>query len=130
MIVKNYAYWAIDTFIPYVDNFDVREAVALADREVGTDWVKKNQNALTKRASVGSVDDYGFQDRWYQLGSYMDDYRVSLAYEPYVSKIDFDKWAKLEVPLALNKRWLKESVENQKWAKRPFNELNKIWKEY
>lgn len=130
MLMKNYAYWSIDTFIPYVDVNDSREAVALADREVETNWIRKEQNINTKKASIASVDDYGFQDRWYQNSHYEADYKVSSEYMPYVADIPFDTWVVLETPTPVNKRWLKEAVETNKWAQRPYDETLKIWKEY
>lgn len=129
-LMKNYAYWGIDTFIPNTSYFDTREAVALADRQVLTTWVKKEQNMLTKRASIASLDDSGFQDRWYQLSHYDADYKVSTEYLPYVSAIGFDNWAKMETLIPLNKRWLSKCISTNKWAKRPYDATVKIWKEY
>lgn len=129
-IVKNYAFWGIDTFIPYTSANDTREAVALADRHIDTTWVRKEETMLTKRPSVASLEDYGFQDRWYQLGHYDVNYVTTMDYAVYVDAIGFDKWAKMETLSPLNKRWLSKCVATNKWTKRPYDETVKIWKEY
>lgn len=130
-IDKNYAYWGIDTFIPFVEAWDTREASKLTDANyVTTEWITKKSNILTKRPSVGAIDDFGFQDRWHELTHYTTDYVVSTEYLPYISSLPIDTWVQIGLLLPLDKRWLKKVVTTNAWAKRPYTEANKIWKEY